>query len=235
MSRRGAGWLPGTMTHPATPGRLGHTSGDCYARASTYDDPTEDKNVGGTGAVLPEHDPIFEVAVAITVGTRTFVADRVAKRTEWPPYRRPVITYQSVDLVRVDRRPPVDQAAFKIVVLTTLPDPTQRIGCRRLIGQGETEEPILVLEHVPVSPDGAMRFRRLPGCLPSTGSHRTETESNGRAWSATPFHRSSDTRAERRLSYSCPMAIIKNYQSDRVLRRLTRGLASAGRSSTQKS
>ena len=33
MSRRGAGWLPGTMTHPATPGRFGHTRGDCVCQS----------------------------------------------------------------------------------------------------------------------------------------------------------------------------------------------------------
>src|SRR3989440_8157149 len=42
MSRRGAGWLPGTMTHPATQdGSVTHEE-TAYARASTYDDPTED-------------------------------------------------------------------------------------------------------------------------------------------------------------------------------------------------
>src|SRR6266446_4341957 len=42
MSRRGAGWLPGTMTHPATrDGSVRHEE-TAYARASTYDDPTED-------------------------------------------------------------------------------------------------------------------------------------------------------------------------------------------------
>jgi len=33
MSRGGAGWLPGTMTHPATPGRFGHTRGDCVCQS----------------------------------------------------------------------------------------------------------------------------------------------------------------------------------------------------------
>src|SRR5215813_881747 len=35
------GWLPGTVTHPATAGRFTHEE-TAYARASTYDDPTED-------------------------------------------------------------------------------------------------------------------------------------------------------------------------------------------------
>jgi hypothetical protein len=33
MSQGGAGWLPGTMTHPATPGRFGHTRGDCVCQS----------------------------------------------------------------------------------------------------------------------------------------------------------------------------------------------------------
>src|ERR1700732_4829480 len=33
MSRGGAGWVPGTMTHPATPGRFGHTRGDCVCQS----------------------------------------------------------------------------------------------------------------------------------------------------------------------------------------------------------
>ena len=32
-SGRSAGSLPGTMTHPATPGRFGHTRGDCVCQS----------------------------------------------------------------------------------------------------------------------------------------------------------------------------------------------------------
>jgi hypothetical protein len=33
FARRGAGWLPGTMTRPATPGRFGYTRGDCICQS----------------------------------------------------------------------------------------------------------------------------------------------------------------------------------------------------------
>src|SRR6266446_3466065 len=42
IGREGAGSSPGTMTHPATPdGSVTHEE-TAHARASTYDDPTED-------------------------------------------------------------------------------------------------------------------------------------------------------------------------------------------------
>src|SRR5947209_20444637 len=83
MSRRGAGWLPGTMTHPATQdGSVTHEE-TAYARASTYDDPTEDPVSTASIICLSGRDQSHWCEDGGSAGLPSTCPGAIPRRTNW--------------------------------------------------------------------------------------------------------------------------------------------------------